>query len=211
MNELSVAALLRREAFTLSIELTVAPGEVVGLVGDIGGGKSTVLDAVAGVLRIEEGRIEGSGRVWDEPAAGVWVPPEHRSVSYLRQRPELVHEVSAVDQVVAAMANGNGAVHTTKREAMGLLEDLGVHPGVAGRPGWTLSGGEAQRVALAIALAGRSSIILLDDPFGAIDTRGGVAVRRWLADRLARRGRTTIVACADPADTRHLADRVIEL
>ena len=47
---------------------------------------------------------------------------------------------------------------------------------MAGRPGWTLSGGEAQRVALAVALAGRASVILLDDPFGAIDSRGGAAV-----------------------------------
>ncbi|MCC6437743.1 MAG: ATP-binding cassette domain-containing protein [Acidimicrobiales bacterium] len=214
MNDLSVAARVRRDGFELTVELTAAPGEVVGLIGDIGSGKSTVLGLIAGVLRAEEGRVRGPGVVWDEPAASVWVPPEQRSVSYLRQRPQLADDVAAIDQVLAAMAvpnAGNGAAHTARREAMSLLEDLGLHAGVAGRPGWTLSGGEAQRVALAVALAGRASVILLDDPFGAIDSRGGAAVRRWLVDRLARRGRTTIVACADPADTRHLADRVVEL
>ncbi len=214
MNELTVDALVRRGSFSLQARLQAGPGEVIGLVGDVGSGKSTVLALVAGLLRADEGLVQGPGALWDAPSTGVWVPPEQRSVSFLHQRPQLIDDVSALDQVLAALApatGGNGAAHTARREAMGLLEELGVHAGVAGRPGWTLSGGETQRVALAVALAGRATVILLDDPFGALDTRSGNTVRRWLTDRLARRGRTTLVACSDPADTRHLADRVVEL
>jgi molybdate transport system ATP-binding protein len=213
MNDLRIDAVVRRDRFELAVALSAAPGEIVGLVGGVGSGKSTVLELVAGKVRAARGTVHGPQAPWDDPQAGVWVPGSERAVSHLAQRVELDDEVFAVDQVAASLApgGGNGAAHVVRRDALSLLDELGVHPGVASRPGWTLSGGEAQRVALAVAFARRSSILLLDDPFRALDSRSGIAVRRWIAEHLSRRGRTALVACSDPGDTQHLADRVVEL
>lgn len=211
---LDVDAVVRRERFELRLALRCRPGEVVGLIGDIGSGKSTALALLAGEVRAGAGHVRVQGEVWDEPAAGRWVPPERRAVAWLRQRPSLVDDVPAVDQVVAAIGavdDGNGAALAARREAFALLDALGVPTGVASRQGWTLSGGETQRTALAVTFARAAPLVLLDDPFLALDSRTGVAVRRWLVDRLAARTHTTLVVCSDPADTRHLADRVVEL
>jgi len=195
---------VQREAFTLACRLVADPGEVVGLVGAMGSGKSTVLALLAGLLGLTDGRLEGPGGVWDEPATGAWVAPPARPLAYLGPRPVLLDDVPAVAQVAAALPSGD------LDEAAALLDGLGLAASVRDRDGWTLSGGETQRVALARCIGARAPVLVLDDPFAALDTRTRQAVRAWLGDALAQRRAIVVLACSDPADTALLADRVVE-
>lgn len=201
MNSVAVDAVVRRGAFELRLQLELAAGETVALIGPIGAGKSTALSLISGVIGASEGAVLGPDRIWDDPAAKIWVAPGDRAISHLTQRPTLVDHAPAIDQVKAA-TTGNARL---------VLAELGLTEGVYSREGWTLSGGEIQRVALAAAVAVPAQILLLDDPFAALDTRTGALVRAWLAERLARRVQSTVLACSDPADAARFADRVIEL
>ena len=184
MNSVAVDAVVRRGDFSLRLQLELAAGETVALIGPIGTGKSTALSLISGAIGADDGQVVGPDQLWDDPAAGIWVAAAQRSVSHLRQRPSLIEDVAAIDQVKAA-TTGNARI---------ILAELGLTEGVYSREGWTLSGGETQRVALAAAVAVPAHIILLDDPFAALDTRTGALVRAWLAERLARRVQSTVLA-----------------
>ncbi len=215
MSDLAVAATVRLGTFQLRADLVVREGETVGLVGDIGSGKSTVLALVAGQLRAAAGTVTGPESVWDDPARGIWVPTEERQLSYLPARPSLIDNVAVIDQVMAAAYRGdgssgrNGAARALRERCLIVLKELGLPASVAERDGWTLSGGETQRALLARAFIAGSPVVVLDDPFRALDTRSGLTVRRWLAERLGTGGQRVLLSCADPADTLHLADRTI--
>ncbi len=207
---LHLDARLEREGFALTVHIDASEGEVVGIVGEVGSGKSTVLEALVGRLRLTAGRLVGPDGVWDDPVAGLWRPPAQRPVAYLPARPVLVADVAAVAQVRV----GWGPEVTTSpvsTAAETVLEELGLDPAVYQREGWTLSGGETQRVALARCFVAAPSVIILDDPLAALHGRTRVAVADWIAARLAARSATVILACSDPADTRALADRVLQL
>ena len=201
MNTVAVDALVRHDTFEVRVRLELSAGETVALVGPIGAGKSTALSLISGIIGATAGQVHGPDRVWDDPATGIWVPPAERSVSHLRQRPTLIDDVAAIDQVKA----------TTTGNARAILAELDLAEGVYVRDGWTLSGGEVQRVALAAAVAVPAMVVLLDDPFAALDARTGALVRAWLAERLARRVHSTILACSDPEDAARLADWVVYL
>ncbi|MFN0030448.1 MAG: ATP-binding cassette domain-containing protein [Acidimicrobiales bacterium] len=215
MNDLVVAATVRQGTFQLQVELRVGDGEIVGVVGDIGSGKSTALALVAGQLRAVGGTVTGPESVWDDPARGIWVPPVERELSYLAARPALIDDVAVIEQVMAAATRGddstrtNGAARALRERCLALLDEVGLAASVAERDGWTLSGGETQRALLVRAFVAGSPVVVLDDPFRALDTRSGLAVRRWLAERLHAEGQRVLLTCADPADTLHLADRTI--
>ncbi len=222
MNGLLVAATVRRGSFRLAVELQARAGETIGVLGQIGAGKSSVLALIAGVLRAEAGSVRGPDGMWDDPAAGIWLPPERRPLAYLAARSTLVDEIPVIDQVVAATRGLNGSTSDAPRhtngsagarrdQAAALLEELGLPASVAAREGWTLSGGETQRAVLARTFAAAQAVVVLDDPFQALDSRSGDAVRRWLTQRLGSAAHVTVLACSDPRDTEHLADRVIDL
>lgn len=218
MTDLVVAAVVARGAFHLTVDLRVGEGETVGLVGDIGSGKSTVLALVAGHVRVAAGVVAGPDEVWDDPAAGIWVPPEQRPLRYLPARPALMEHVPVIEQVMAAAVQGkdlptrtNGAARAVRERCLALLGEMGLPGPVAEREGWTLSGGETQRALVALAFVSDPPIVVLDDPFRALDSRSGLALRRWLSDRLRSGRQRALLTCADPSDTGHLADRTIDL
>lgn len=216
---MSLDGRLERDSFVLEATLAVAAGEVVGVLGEVGSGKSTLLAALAGRLRLSSGRLVGPDGVWDDPAAGGWRPEAERPVAYLPPRPMLADHIAAIDQVIgragpASVGSGtvgSGTAAGAGQAAEATLEALGLTPAVYRRDGWTLSGGETQRVALARCLALGEAVVVLDDPFAALDSRTRLSVRQWLAGQLATRSAIVVLACSDPADTRFLADRVLEL
>jgi molybdate transport system ATP-binding protein len=219
---LVVEATVRREELAVRVALAVGPGETVAVVGAMGSGKSTALALVAGRVAATAGRVIGPTGVWDDPARGVWVGEADRDVALLPQRPHLVDDVPALDQVAAALAvvpadPDHPGVHAgadregARLRAASVLAALGIPEAVAARDGWTLSGGEAQRVALAAAVTRPAGVLLLDDPFLALDARAGRVARDWLAGRLARHRGCVLVVCSDPADAERLADRVVRL
>jgi molybdate transport system ATP-binding protein len=152
-------------AFELAARFEAPPG-LTALFGRSGSGKTTIVNAVAGLLRPEAGRIEIGGRVLFDAAAGTCVPPHLRRVGYVFQEARLFPHLTVQGNL------GYGAWFARRRppraEAARIVELLGIGHLLARRPD-TLSGGERSRVALGRAILARPDILLMDEPLAALD------------------------------------------
>jgi molybdate transport system ATP-binding protein len=204
---LSAEIQVARSEFRLSLELTVAPGEVVALLGPNGAGKTTALRALAGLLPLEGGEIVVDGVVWDRPPS-VFLRPEARPVGVVFQDYLLFARMTAVENVAFGLRARGMDRRGARRIAFEWLERVGLAEYGGSRPG-ALSGGQAQRVALARALATSPSVLLLDEPLAALDAGSRLLVRTELGRHLGDyRGRTLLVT-HDPLDAMVLADRLV--
>ncbi len=189
------------------MQLDVAPGEVLAVLGPNGSGKSTLLRVIAGLLALDDGSIVLDGETLDDPAAGVFVNPERRSVGAMFQDYLLFPHLDAVENV----AFGLRARGTPKREAraaaVAWLDRMGLQAYGGARPG-ELSGGQAQRVALARALICEPRVLLLDEPLAALDAGTRIDVRRDMRQHLENFGGARVLVTHDPIDAYALADRV---
>ncbi len=191
----------------LDVDLTVAPGEVVAVLGENGSGKSTLLQAVAGLLPPAAAR---SARVTVDGADVTREPPRGRRVAWLSQRPLLFEHLSVVGNVAfgpRARGAGRGAAGAT---ALDVLARVGVDD-LAGRRATELSGGQAQRVSIARALATDPRVLLLDEPLASLDVGVAQRVRSVLHDAQRDRPRTTLLVTHDLLDVLLLADRAVVL
>jgi molybdate transport system ATP-binding protein len=166
MTTLSVRARHRVEGFELDVELEAPPGVTV-LFGPSGSGKSTTLSAVAGLLRPREGRVALGDDVWLDTAARTRKPVHERRVAYVFQSLALFPHMTAEENVAYGMDRSRSDRMQTARK---LLERFRVGHLVGRSPG-TFSGGEAQRVALARAFAMQPRVVLMDEPFSALDEK----------------------------------------
>jgi iron(III) transport system ATP-binding protein len=187
------------------VTLSVAPGEVLALLGPSGSGKSTMLHAVAGFLLPQAGSVRLAGRT--VVGNGRPVPPERRDLAVVFQNYALWPHLSAVD-TVAYPARRRGAGRAQARaEAHELLRLLRIDHLAARRPA-ELSGGEQQRVGLARALARHPSLYLFDEPTAHLDTH----VRAVFLDELVARqrdsGAAAVYATHDAEEALGIADRV---
>jgi molybdate transport system ATP-binding protein len=192
MDTLRAVVTVPLRAFDLDVALDVAPGETLALVGPSGAGKTTILRAIAGLVRPSAGWIECGGTWFD---ARTHVPPEQRSVGLVFQEYALFPHLT-VERNVAF----GGRVD-------GLLERLRIDHLARAKPG-DLSGGERQRVALARALARRPRVLLLDEPMSALDPHTRGEVRAELHVILRDLGLPTLLVTHDFEDAATLADRV---
>ena len=181
--------------------------ETLALVGPSGSGKSSVLRAIAGLLRPAEGRIRLDGRVLLDASAGTFLPPDRRAVGLVFQDAALFPTMTVAQNV----AYGVPGPHHGRRHAAGLLLDrFGLsHLGHA-RPG-RLSGGERQRVALARAVAAEPRALLLDEPLSALDPATKAEVAGELHRHLRELELPTVLVSHDFADVLGLADRIAVL
>jgi molybdate transport system ATP-binding protein len=198
-----------RGAATVDVAVEVSDGEVLAVLGPNGAGKSTLLRVLAGLLRPDDGRVTVDGReVWDDVAAGVHVPAHERRLGMVFQDHLLFPHLTVTDNVAFGLRT-RGARKAAARAAAGQwlarvgLEGLGDR-----RPG-QLSGGQAQRAALARALVGDPAVLLLDEPLSALDARTRLTVRAELRRHLAGFGGSTVLVTHDPVDAMALADRVV--
>ncbi len=149
-----------------SVDLTIQPGEKVSLMGASGSGKSTLLGLVAGVLRADAGTIEIDGCALDELDEDGRSDLRGRRIGIAQQSGNLIAFLTAIENVELAQSFGHGPNQALGRELLGRL-------GVAERADHfprQLSGGEAQRVALAVAVANRPGLLLADEMVSALDT-----------------------------------------
>jgi molybdate transport system ATP-binding protein len=192
--------------FALRVAFEVGDG-IAAVFGPSGAGKSMTLRSIAG-LASPAGRIAVSGRVLLDTATGVDVPPRERRIGYLFQQYALFPHLSVERNV------GYGLHRLPRRErgerVAELLALVGLEGYGARRP-HELSGGQQQRVALARALAPRPDLLLLDEPFAAVDLR----VRRRLRAELRRihdlTGTPMLLVTHDLAEVRQLADSLVVL
>lgn len=169
----------------------------MALVGPSGAGKSSVLRAVAGLARPEDGRIALGDRVWFDAARRVDLPPERRSVGLVFQEYALFPHLTVAQNVAFGGRGRAGAL----MESMRIAHLAGARPD-------TLSGGERQRVALARALAREPQVLLLDEPMSALDPHTRAGVRGELRAILGRVGLPTLIVTHDFEDASALAVRV---
>ena len=182
----------------LRVDLALDVGrETVALVGPSGAGKTTVLRAIAGLLRPASGRIAFGDTAWFDAARRIDLPPERRSVGYLFQDYALFPHLSVRRNVAYG---GSGRVDE-------LLERFGIARLAGARPG-EISGGERQRVALARALSRGPEVLLLDEPLAALDAHTRNAVRAELHQILLELRLPTLLVTHDFEDAAALADRV---
>ncbi|WP_448626370.1 ABC transporter ATP-binding protein [Geodermatophilus sp. URMC 64] len=205
---LAAAITVRRGGLTVDLELDVADGEVLAVLGPNGAGKSTVLRVLAGLLPPEGGRVAVDGDVWDDVAADLHVPPHRRRLGMVFQDYLLFPHLSALENVAFGLRTRGISHGEARRRAADWLARVGLADLGDRRPGH-LSGGQAQRTALARALATDPAMLLLDEPLSALDARTRLTVRAELRRHLAAFAGSTVLVSHDPVDAMALADRVI--
>ena len=195
----------------VTLHLEVAAGETVAVLGPNGAGKSTLLGVIAGLVRPDSGRADLNGSVlFDLPATGdrrsVWRPPHQRSVSLLAQDALLFPHLSVLENVAFGPRSAGVPASQARETATGWLREVDAEE-LAGRRPAELSGGQAQRIAVARALASDPGLLLLDEPLAALDIAVAPAVRRMLRRVLA--DRSAVIVTHDVLDAYTLADRVV--
>jgi thiamine transport system ATP-binding protein len=191
------------------LDLVVRRGEHVLVVGPSGSGKTTLLRAIAGLQPLASGRIALHGAPAND-GKRVLVPPQRRGVGFLFQGGALWPNMTALETLTFVLRCRGVPRSERARRAHALLEQVEL-AGLAGRKPGTLSGGEAQRLALARALASEPEILLLDEPLGPLDAglRGALIDRLDELQRAA--GFTTLHVTHDAREVERLADRTLRL
>jgi molybdate transport system ATP-binding protein len=203
-GELVADLALTRGELAIAIELRCPPG-ITCLMGPSGSGKSSILAALAGLLPAT-GRVAIGDTVWLDRGKRVDVSVHERSLAYVFQGLALFPHMSALGNVMYGMGQEGRAARPAKARA--LLDQLGVGHLAERRPR-TFSGGEAQRVALARALGRSPRLILLDEPFSALDRELRAQLCRLVRQLVGELGVPAVHVTHSVAEARQLADRVI--
>jgi molybdate transport system ATP-binding protein len=200
-------ALRQSAPIPLEARFGCGPGELVALVGPSGSGKTTILRAIAGLVRPREGEVRCNGETWMD--VGAFAPPQERHVGLVFQNYALFPHLSASGNVEAALpvALGRAARAAAARELLEFVH-LG---GLEARAPRELSGGQQQRVALARALARDPQVLLLDEPFSAVDLVTRRRLQRELAQMRQRLRIPIVLVTHDLEEAAALADRMVVL
>lgn len=194
MLELALDA--HRGSFHLKLECKLATDWTV-IFGPSGAGKTTLLRLLAGLDRPEQGRIVFSNRVLADTTMGQRVPPGRRQISLVAQQPALFPHMSVAANIAYGLRQLNAASRTARVAEMLELVDA---KGLTLRRPLDLSGGEAQRIALARALAPGPRLLLLDEPFSALDGVASDALLGRLQSWLRKNNVQTVLATHDVTD-----------
>jgi molybdate transport system ATP-binding protein len=197
--------------FLLQATLEVG-AEPLALIGPNGSGKTSLLLAILGLLKLERGRIVLGDEVLVDKDHGIDRSTEERHLAYLPQDFGLFPHLTAIENVAFALACSSLPMNRKERRAQARtwLDRFGLGS-LANRNPAQLSGGERQRIALARALASSPKAILLDEPTASLDIEARVEVRAFLAESIRSLGLPTILVTHDIMDVEALAGRVAVL
>lgn len=192
-----------------NVDLEIARGEFVALVGPSGSGKSTLLHLVGGLVRPSGGQLivdgQDLGRVSDKEL----VRYRRDTLGFVFQSFNLLAIRNAVENVEVPLMLASVPVQQRRTRALALLEQLGLSQRATHRPS-EMSGGEQQRVAIARALANNPRLILADEPTGNLDSATGQELMRLLRRLVSDEGRTLLLVTHDKGVASH-ADRIVHL
>jgi molybdate transport system ATP-binding protein len=183
------------------------PGELLALVGPSGAGKTSMLRVLAGLMRPQRGRVQVGDEVWCDTAAGLFVPPQQRHVGLVFQNYALMPHLSALDNVGLPLLHLPAAER--RREAQRWLAQVRLSEAQQNRRPAGLSGGEQQRVAVARALAREPRVLLLDEPFSAVDQMNRQGLYQLLADLRRDMASPIVLVTHDLHEAAMLADRLV--
>jgi molybdate transport system ATP-binding protein len=204
---LSAHVAVRRGSLALDVAVEVADGEVLAVLGPNGAGKSTLLRVLAGLLPMDDGSVVVDGtEIWDGDDRHV--PVHRRALGMVFQDHLLFPHLTVSDNVAFGLRTRGVRKATARATAQAWLARVGLDGLGPSRPG-QLSGGQAQRAALARALVGDPALLLLDEPLSALDARTRLTVRAELRRHLAEFAGSTVLVTHDPVDAMALADRVV--
>ncbi len=192
LSLLNLTRRYRRVTALEGVELSVGRDEVVAVVGPSGCGKTTLLELIAGLQEPDEGTVSAP-----------------RS-SYMPQRDLLLPWRDALSNAALALECEGVPRSEARRRAEPLFERFGLAEFERARPA-ELSGGMRQRVAFLRTLLPGRPVLLLDEPFGALDSITRASMQRWLADALVQEPRTVVLVSHDVDEAIFLADRVVVL
>lgn len=182
-----------------STDFAIAPAEFVSVVGPSGCGKSTIFNIVAGVLEPSSGAVLIDGKN---------VTGRSGHVGYMLQKDLLLPWRTVIDNIVLGAIMKGGATLAQRREGAALARRYGLGDFINHYPA-ALSGGMRQRVALMRTLAMHRDVMLLDEPFGALDSQTRLSMQQWLLDVWAEQKRTIVFVTHDIDEAIFLADRVM--
>ena len=188
----------------LHVKLELEPGSLTALVGPSGSGKTTVLRLLAGLENPRQGRIVIDKSVWLDTYQGINRLPQQRSIGYVFQDTALFPNMTVRENIQYAAPKNQQTLVEELIDATGLESFVNQKP-------IRLSGGQRQRVALARALVRRPQLLLLDEPFAALDAKASETLCQVLLELHQRWGITTLLVSHHEVDVQALADRVIRL
>ena len=191
------------------VDLTIAHGEFVALVGPSGSGKSTVLNLIGGLDRPTSGQVWINGTELSASDERTLTRHRRQHVGFVFQSFNLLPRLTADENVALPLMFSGVPEKERRARARALLERVGLGPRLTHRP-TQLSGGEQQRVAIARALVGQPALLLADEPTGNLDTATGAEIMALLQELNQERGLALLVVTHDP-EVAAFADRIVKL
>jgi molybdate transport system ATP-binding protein len=185
------------------LEVALPPGGFLVLFGPSGGGKTTILRQIAGLERPDRALVHWADETWCDSAAGIWRTPQERRVGVVTQQPALFPHLGVRENIEYGL--NAWPAERRRRRSDELLELLDIAELAARRP-QALSGGQAQRVAVARALAPGPRLVLLDEPFAALDAPARMRLRRDVRMLLRQIGTPAVLVTHDRAEALAMGD-----
>nr|ART89768.1 molybdenum transport ATP-binding protein ModC [uncultured bacterium] len=206
-NSLALTVEVEQESpMPLHGNLRCESGELLALVGPSGAGKSSLMRVLAGLMQPERGRVAVGGEVWCDTAQGIFLPPQRRHVGLVFQNYALMPHLDAIGNVALSLLHLPRAERL--KQARHWLDHVGLSADQQARRPAALSGGQQQRVAVARALAREPKLLLLDEPFSAVDQMNRQGLYRLLADLRRELAIPIVLVTHDLNEARMLADRL---
>jgi len=197
----NISKIYGEQSVVNDVSLEIFPGELFVLLGASGSGKTTILRMIAGLVSPDRGEILLQGKVVND------LTPQERNVGFVFQNYSLFRHMTVAENIGFGLQIRRVPREEREKKINHLLELIGL-PGFGHRYPSQLSGGQQQRVAVARALAYEPSVLLLDEPFGALDLKTRMQLRQSLKQIHRQLGVTTVMVTHDQADAFELGDRI---
>jgi molybdate transport system ATP-binding protein len=202
--DIVIPRLFAEGATELEVHFALESGSLTALVGPSGSGKTTILRVLAGLDKPRQGQIRVDENIWFDTRKGINQPSQKRSIGYVFQDTALFPNMTVRENILFAAS-------TSQRSLVDeLIQETGLAPFAHQKP-TVLSGGQRQRVALARALVRRPALLLLDEPFAALDPEASQQLRQLLLKLHHHWKTTTLLVSHYETDVQVLADRVIRI